>query len=282
MSLRRKLIEATDRSVGRSVLASAATWHARRGTDLDVQIFYDGAWVHRIGTTYIPVSDRFAYRRDWDSALASIPDPAGHHWFHVYRPAPGDTIVDVGAGDGLDCVVFSRAVGESGRVLAIEAHPATSVLLEQACRLNGLGNVTPVRCAVSDRAGTVTMVEAGANRDLYSFFGDHGSERVTDVPAASLDALCAEHDVGTVDFLKMNIEGAERYALGGAADVLRRTRHVCIACHDFLAERDPRLATKALVVELLHDHGFDVVLREQHALPWIRDHVHGIRRGVVA
>jgi FkbM family methyltransferase len=279
MSLRRTLIEATDRSIGRSALATLSTWQARRATGLDVEILYDNAWIHRVEGTYLPVSDRFEYRRDWDSLLAETFDPIRESWFHVYRPKAGDVIVDIGAGDGLDSYVFSQEVGPDGRVLAVEAHPATFVLLEQMIRLNELGNVTAVQAAAMDKPGTITMVEEGAHRDTYSIFGSGGATAPTvDVPGATLDDLCREHGLERVDFLKMNIEGAERFALQGGADVLTRTDYVCVACHDFMAERDEALATKGFATKFLEEHGFDVVRRDDHPLPWVRDHVHGVRR----
>jgi FkbM family methyltransferase len=280
MTLRRALIDAADRSVGRAALATLSTRYARRGTELDVEILYDRAWVHRIGPTYIPVSDRFEYRRDWDSVQATMLDPIEENWFFAYRPGEGDTVVDIGAGDGLDSLAFSCVVGPGGRVLAVEAHPRTFVLLEQTCRLNGLSNVTPVQCAVMDRPGTVTMVEEGSHRDFYSVIGgSNGSTpRTAEVPAKTLDELCREQEIAEVDLLKMNIEGAERYAVKGAEEVLARTSHVCIACHDFTSERDHELATKELVVEFLAGHGFELIRRDDHPLPWVRDHVHGVRR----
>jgi FkbM family methyltransferase len=278
MRLRRTLIEATDRSVGRSALATLSTWQARRTTDLDVEILYDNAWIHRIDSTFIPVSNRFEFRREWDSVLAETFEPIRENWFHVYRPSAGDTIVDIGAGDGLDSYVFSREVGPSGRVLAVEAHPATFVLLEQMIRLNGLANVIPVQAAVMDRPGTITMVEEGAHRDTYSVFGGASTAPTVDVPGVTLDRLCDDQGLDRIDFLKMNIEGAERLALQGGVDALARTGHVCIACHDFMAERDSALATRSFAVEFLQDHGFEVVLRDDHAMPWVRDHVHGVRR----
>jgi FkbM family methyltransferase len=278
MQPRRALIDTADRSFGRKILARLATRYARRGTDLDVEIYYDRAWIHRIGSTHIPVSDRFEYRREWDSVLSSTFDPIEENWFFRYRPAAGHTIVDVGAGDGLDSMVFSRAVGPTGKVLAVEAHPATFVLLEQTCRLNGLQNVTPTHLAVMDRPGSVAIAEEGSHRDFFSVVGAAESSAETKiVTGVTLDDLCHEHELSRVDFLKMNIEGAERYALQGGRELLGRTSHVCIACHDFLADGNPELATKSFVVDLLEGYGFDVTLRDEHPLPWVRDHVHGSR-----
>jgi FkbM family methyltransferase len=279
MRLRRALIDAADRSYGRKLLGALSTWHARRGTELDVEIYYDRAWVHRVGSTHLPVSDRFEYRREWDSLLDSTFGSIEENWFFRYRPRPGDTIVDVGAGDGLDTIVFSNAVGESGKVLAIEAHPTTFVLLEQACRLNGLSNVIARQVAVMDRPGTVSIAEEGSHRDFYSVIGGpEAPARAQDVPAVTLDELSEELGLEQIDFLKMNIEGAERLALAGARELLGRTRHLCVACHDFIADGNPELATRAFVVDFLGEHGFDVVVRDEHPLPWVRDHVHGSAR----
>ena len=46
-------------------------------------------------------------------------------WYAFDQPMEGNTIIDVGAGIGEDAVVFSKLVGLSGRVVAIEAHPGT-------------------------------------------------------------------------------------------------------------------------------------------------------------
>lgn len=277
--VRRRVIELSDRPLGRPALAALATWHARRSTGLDVDVRHDGVWVHRIGDTFVPVSDRFEYRRDWATALDALVKPIEDNWFHVYRPRAGDTIVDVGAGDGLDSLVFSRAVGPSGTVVAVEAHPTTFALLRQTCRLNGLSNVTPLQCAVTDSRGPVTLVEADDHRDMHSMFGAGGSSgRRLEVPGVGLDDLYADRGLDAVDFLKMNIEGAERLALARAHDALARTRHVCIACHDFMSARSPELATRSLAIDVLRSHGFDVVTRDDSPQPWVRDHVHGVRR----
>jgi hypothetical protein len=75
----------------------------------------------------------------------------------------------------------------------------------------------------------------------------------------------------------MNIEGAEVDALNGFEQAVRRTRHVCIGCHDFLAE-DGRggdeLRTRADVEAFLKASGF-VVFSQPHELPWIADYLYG-------
>ena len=45
----------------------------------------------------------------------------------------------------------------------------------------------------------------------------------------TFDCLCAAHGIGRIDFLKMNIEGAERRALPVCREALERARSVCTA-----------------------------------------------------
>jgi hypothetical protein len=76
----------------------------------------------------------------------------------------------------------------------------------------------------------------------------------------------------------MNIEGAERLAIRGVGALLANTRHVCISCHDFLADDggSEKLRTKAFVHEFLVEHGFEVSTRDDAPDPWTRDYLYGV------
>jgi hypothetical protein len=76
----------------------------------------------------------------------------------------------------------------------------------------------------------------------------------------------------------MNIEGAERHALPGCADALRRVCFVCIAAHDFRAARGEgeEFRTLDFVKEFVAAAGFRIVMRDdpRYYVPY---HVHGWR-----
>jgi FkbM family methyltransferase len=57
----------------------------------------------------------------------------------------------VGAGIGIESILYSRAVGANGRVIAIEAHPRTYACLVKTCEYSSLTNVTPLNIALVDR-----------------------------------------------------------------------------------------------------------------------------------
>ena len=207
----------------------------------------------------------------WES-LASLAATYLHdahdYWFHRYQPRAGDVIVDIGAGRGEDTLAFSRAVGDEGRVFALEAHPLSFAALEKFCALNGLANVTVLNLACVDapcrlQIGTLPNWQSNAVRT-----GDPSAGSLT-VDGVPFDWVWRQHEIGAIDFLKMNIEGAERLALPGCRRALEHTRQVCIAAHDFRANRGEEewYRTAHFVREALTEAGFHLTPRDD-ARPW--------------
>lgn len=283
-TLRRRLLESLDRPGGRWLLAKTATGFARRITGRDVSVFHDGVWIFRVGSRFQADARRFRYyaadMRAWQDMLEGFERDAQDYWFHACRPRPGGTIVDIGAGIGTDIPTFSKAVGPGGRVLAIEAHPATFDALRKTCEYNRLDNVTCVQAAVMDRPGTVVIDDSTAHEtnSVRSPSGTAAAGRI-EVTATTLDALCAQHGIEQIDLLKMNIEGAERLAIRGMQEAIDRTRCAIVACHDFRSERGETggFSTRDEVVPFLKEHGFEIRTRDADSRHFVRDHIHGIR-----
>jgi FkbM family methyltransferase len=196
---------------------------------------------------------------------------ADDYWFHVYQPRPGDVIVDIGAGRGEDAFAFSHAVGAAGRVWAIEPHPVSFGILRRFCELNRLANVTALNYACIDRPGEVRIETLPVWESNYVREG-------VGVQGVRFDDLAAGHGIGRIDFLKMNIEGAERMALPGCREALCRARFVCVAAHDFRADRGEgeEFRTLDFVRRFLAEAGFHIVTRDdpRYYVPY---HVHGFR-----
>jgi len=221
----------------------------------------DGAWIHHYRGARIPHAEL---------GRAAPPEvftrDVGDLFLHEYTPRPGDVVFDVGAGTGAETLVFSRLVGNDGRVVAIEAHPRTFARLVDLCRANTLANVTALDLLVSDFDGEAAISDEGNH--VRNARSDEGIP----VRARRLDSLARELDIDRIDLLKMNIEGAEADALHGLGTLAERTRHAVISCHDFLG-----VPTKAAVRAFLTEHGFEVTTRDDAADPWTRDYLYGFR-----
>lgn len=271
------MIDVLDRPGGRRLLGKLATWYIRRRTGQDAEVFYDGAWVRRIGQAYLADTANFSYYgnsiHNWAGQVRDQAAGAEDFWYYLYRPGAGDVIVDVGAGSGTDAPAFSRAVGPTGRVLAIEAHPVTFCRLELTCKHNGLTNVTCICRAVMDKRGEVA-IEDGP-QDIANAVAAGGQARpAVRVAAATLDEICRQQGLRRIDLLKMNIEGAERRAIAGMEQVMKMTRYACIACHDFRGADGESMCTRQAVTDFLRGHGFRIVTRDEDPRPFVRDHIH--------
>jgi FkbM family methyltransferase len=283
-SFRRHLIRALDRRGGRRLLGKLATWHVRRTKGADVAVFFDGErWVRAAAGGRLSVDGmRFDYHPDTISNFEREYDAwvreAEDYWFYTYRPQPGGVIIDVGAGIGTDTLVFAKAVGNTGRVVAIEAHPETFARLQKNCAAHRFSNVTCVQAAVVDKPGTV-HIETGEQHDANSIQLGESAPGTLPVPGVTLDSLCAANELDHIDFIKMNIEGAERLAIHGMRRVAGMARHICIAAHSFRTGRGEGdfFDTRGDVVTFLLDAGFQINTRDDDPRPWARDHIHGVK-----
>jgi FkbM family methyltransferase len=229
----------------------------------------NGVWIHRYRGAKIPHAGLGRA-----APPAVFTELARDTAFYVYTPFQGDVVFDVGAGTGAETLLFSRLVGASGRVVSIEAHPRMYGRVVELCHANRLANVTPLQVAAADSDGTATISDlANHVRNTTLGVGRDGIE----VPARRLETIAKSLDITHIDVLKMNIEGAEVSALHGLGPLLAKTRYVCIACHDFLADEggSETLRTKTAVRELLVGYGFDVRTRDDAPDPWTRDCVYG-------
>jgi FkbM family methyltransferase len=283
MSLKRNIVNFLDRNGGRAILAKITTSLARRELGRGVEVFHDGRlWIHLVNSTFFPDDRRFCYYgssfKDWAELPANYIKDAEDYWFRHYQLRDGDIVFDIGAGRGEDTFAFSRGVGISGRVVAIEAHPNSYELLDAFCRLNKLENTSPLNLAVMDKPGEIWMVESDDWRaHAVAEDGTSGNIRVA---ARTLDEICSELlNIKHIDFLKMNIEGAERYALVGMESMIESTKAICIACHDFLADRGlgEHYRTKQFVEKFLVSHGFRTASYPEDPRDFVRCHVFAFR-----
>ena len=286
MSYKERLIHLLDRPGGRLLLGKLATGAIRWAGGDDVEILYaNGLWTRRAGPFYFPDGQTFNYVysdfNEWKQQMEQYMEQCAadteEHWLRHYSPKEGDVIIDVGAGRGEDTLTFSRGVGASGRVIAIEAHRLSFAMLTSFCQLNRLSNVTALHLALMDKPGIVRIAECESKwmENAVEPNGQTGPE----VPARTLEQVFRDQGLDGVSFLKMNIEGSERYALLGMAAVMARIAHICVACHDFRSEQGhgEQFRTRAFVERVLLDHGFRITSRVDDPRDYVRDHLFGLR-----
>lgn len=133
-------------------------------------------------------------------------------------PPAGATAVDAGAFIGRHTLDLARAVGPTGQVVAIEPQAESFALLEGNVRRNDLEQVTCVPCALGcdEREGWLRSERETSTAALLRKNVQPG-RRDTRIHIRTLDDVLAKLGVERVDFLKLDVEGAERDVLAGAA-----------------------------------------------------------------
>ena len=185
----------------------------------------------------------------------------------------GDPVcLHVGASDGRHSYVMTQ-VAPRAQIHAFEPSTFTFGVLQLCLAWHGIRDqVTPVRAAVADKPGELLLVtpkkSSGRMGRAYAYVAEtrpNGQARpdlddtgmeVQPTPVITLDGYCAEHGIDKVDFIRMDIEGAEQKALEGAHAILDRDRpHVLLEIHPPMLQARFGGSGEA-VVRLFRDRGY--------------------------
>lgn len=144
-------------------------------------------------------------------------------YLRLETPKRGDVVIDAGAWTGHFTVIAARLVGRSGRVIAIEPQKVMCQRLQARLHRMGLRTVTVVEAALFDRACEVTVPETTSSAFDVLKTAPPAAGTVV-VKLRTLDEIVENLGIAKVDFIKMDIEGAELEALAGMSRVLSSTR----------------------------------------------------------
>jgi FkbM family methyltransferase len=161
----------------------------------------------------------------------------------------------IGASDGRHSYVMTQ-VAPKARIHAFEPSAFAYEVLKTCMAWHGIADrVTTVHAAVSDHSGEMFLVTpkkmSGRLGRAYAFLSettpraegpvrpdlqDQGAE-VQPTPVVTIDGYCERLGLNRVDFIRMDIEGAEQKALIGAQGVIDRDRpHVLLEIHPPMLE----------------------------------------------
>jgi FkbM family methyltransferase len=143
----------------------------------------------------------------------------------------GDTVFDVGANIGIHTLTLSKAVGDDGSVIAFEPVKYLFEELNLNLHLNSTSNVkiVNVACGENDKISEMNVFKKGdfdsGNNSLVE--NEHiisvSPKRINkvNVKVINLDNFVQRHAL-SIDFIKMDIEGYEYYALRGMQKLIKQ------------------------------------------------------------
>lgn len=173
-------------------------------------------WDTPKGRFWIPQGNRFVLPFNLAEMERGVYADSGHFI------RPGDIVLDCGASDG----DFTREALRAGaaKVVSIEISPSSAECIRRNLAPEiAAGRVIVYPKGVWDRDDTLTLnvddTNFAANSVVLHPESSHSSIQV---PLTTIDRIAAELALPRVDFIKMDIEGAEVNALAGARGVLAR------------------------------------------------------------
>ena len=169
---------------------------------------------------------------------------------------------DIGANIGYYSTLYSKLVGENGKVVSIEPSPLNFEYLKKNLEQQKMENFLIFNCACGEKSEDVDFqVDRRGNK---CFILTDKTEKLDDceiirVPVRTIDEIVDEIKLEQIDFLKMDVEGYEWNALQGGWNTIHKYKPtIQIEIHH------KRLGRKKTteILEKFKNEGYDIIYHD--------------------
>ena len=180
--------------------------------------------------------------------------------FKYFDINEGDIVIDAGANIGGFTVQAGKKVGKNGKVIAIEPDPNNMKILKLNCEANNLGNVIFVEKGLWSKKDKLEFYESHRPGEHSLIHTNEQHEKIIKkskiIDVDTFDNILYDNNIKKVDFVKVDIEGAEYEALLGSLNTLMVYDKIkfVIEIHYCGAE-----TTDKMIIPFLSSKGFKVI-----------------------
>ena len=136
----------------------------------------------------------------------------------------GDTALDIGAHIGYFTLPLAELVGSCGKVFALEPNLENFLILKKNVQINNYNNAFLYNLAADKVRGVKKLYLYNSSADS-GFFSNKKNRSSLSVKTDRLDDILA-NNATAVNFIKMDIEGAEPFALKGMERMIGQSRNL--------------------------------------------------------
>lgn len=150
----------------------------------------------------------------------------GSEYFFQNQLQPGYTVLDIGANMGIYSL---RALRQGCHVYAFEPTPKICNILKQNIKVNGFAEskrAHVIQKAVSNVCGTATFYQNTAMSGHSSLYCDEMDREIQEIVVETIALDSCRSQFGSVDFIKIDVEGAEYFAFCGMRQLLMENHNV--------------------------------------------------------
>lgn len=145
-----------------------------------------------------------------------------NYYQHFYKTKKDDVVIDAGANMGHVSIFLSKKVGANGKVYCFEPDKFNVELLNSNRSLNTdlNDNIIIEDLLLWNENILVDFEEAGTVGSSAVWFSENA--KIVKKQAVTLDSWAEKVQLTRLDFIKMDIEGAEIEALEGCEEVIKK------------------------------------------------------------
>lgn len=158
--------------------------------------------------------------RPYETDVIIIADEHENFLKEKYQPENGNIIIDLGAHIGKYAIRSGKLVGKEGKVIVVEAEPNSYEILCKNIELNNLQDrIIPLNVAISSKNGKIPFFVSEGRSNVSSMY-TKWSKKI-EIDAITIDELIKIHKLERVDWIQMDMEGAEYDAILGASNSIK-------------------------------------------------------------
>jgi len=143
---------------------------------------------------------------------------------------PPDTIVDAGANIGAASLFFASRF-PNARIIALEPDPSNYEALVR--NVAGFPSIIPMHAALWSYRGRLVLQTTGLAKSETQVI-EAGATGKGDVECLSVADLLSQFGVGSIDLLKMDVEGSEKEILDQSASWIENIGTLVVELHERL------------------------------------------------
>jgi len=175
----------------------------------------------------------------------------------------GDTVIDVGANIGEFSLIASKKVGLKGKIISIEPLKQAAIWLEKNYSLNGFSNYEILEKAMGSKTGTMTLYKKSESSETGILDPEITEKELLSsgkIIVDTIDNLISSRNIGTVEMLKIDVEGYEYEVLCGCKDSFKGKKIKKIICEIHSSYLEKKGLDEKMIYSLLKENGFSITV----------------------
>lgn len=167
-----------------------------------------------------------------------------------YKVSDEDIVLDAGANEGILSLIYSKKVGPKGKVYAFEPDQMNLKTLKQNLALNtNIENIELQWKGLWNKRDQILFYESGTVG--ASVFANVQNADRKQIEVISIDEFVRAQNISRLDFIKIDVEGAEVEVISGAVETLRSLEpNLAIATYHYVNEEQTYKKVEAKLQQL--------------------------------